>query len=73
MKHSIIKEKVVDPNEQEKEKINQNDDLDEFEKDELLKKLNVLDYFCQVSNPFYDKNSNNELIKMQRKDKSVLE
>jgi hypothetical protein len=27
----------------------------------------ALDYFCQISNPFYDKSSSNELRKMQRR------
>lgn len=30
-----------------------------------LNPVNVLDYFCQKSNPFYDKQCNNEVAKMQ--------
>lgn len=31
-----------------------------------LNPKNILDYFCQKSNPFYDKASNNEIARMQR-------
>lgn len=31
-----------------------------------LNQTNALDYFCQKSNPFYDKECNNEIAKMQR-------
>jgi len=33
---------------------------------------NVLDYFCQRSNPFYDRTCNNEVVKMQRLDPGQL-
>ena len=33
---------------------------------------NVLEYFCQRSNPFYDKTCNNEMAKMQRLNASQL-
>lgn len=33
-----------------------------------LTPLNVLDYFCRKSNPFYDRMCNNESIRMQRLD-----
>ncbi|CAH8443040.1 unnamed protein product [Dicrocoelium dendriticum] len=32
----------------------------------LLCAANVLDYFCDLSNPFYDRQCNNEIIRMQR-------
>ncbi|CAL8092959.1 unnamed protein product [Calicophoron daubneyi] len=32
----------------------------------LLCSANVLDYFCDLSNPFYDRQCNNEVIRMQR-------
>ena len=33
---------------------------------------NVLEYFCQRSNPFYDRTCNNEVVKMQRLDPNQL-
>lgn len=39
----------------------------------ILNSENVLDYFCQRSNTFYDKTCNNEQVKMQRLDPSQLE
>ena len=39
----------------------------------ILSADNVLDYFCQRSNTFYDKTCNNEQVKMQRLDTSQLE
>ncbi|VDP92640.1 unnamed protein product [Echinostoma caproni] len=32
----------------------------------LLSSVNVLDYFCDLSNPFYDRQCNNEVVRMQR-------
>ncbi|TPP63437.1 Mediator of RNA polymerase II transcription [Fasciola gigantica] len=32
----------------------------------LLCSANVLDYFCDLSNPFYDRQCNNEVVRMQR-------
>ncbi|VDP80929.1 unnamed protein product [Schistosoma mattheei] len=32
----------------------------------FLCSANVLDYFCDLSNPFYDRQCNNEVIRMQR-------
>ncbi|KAF8571867.1 hypothetical protein P879_02281 [Paragonimus westermani] len=32
----------------------------------LLCAANVLDYFCDLSNPFYDRQCNNEVVRMQR-------
>ena len=37
-----------------------------------LSQHNVLDYFSQRSNPFYDRTCNNEVIKMQRVDPAQL-
>ncbi len=37
-----------------------------------LNQHNVLDYFSQRSNPFYDRTCNNEVIKMQRVDPAQL-
>lgn len=39
----------------------------------LLNQHNVMDYFCQRSNPFYDRTCNNEIIKMQRQEHSQLQ
>lgn len=38
----------------------------------ILNADNVLDYFCQRSNTFYDKTCNNEHVKMQRLDPSQM-
>ena len=38
----------------------------------LLTQQNILDYFCQKSNPFYDSTCNNEMCKMRRQDLSHL-
>ena len=38
-----------------------------------LNQHNVLDYFCQRSNPFYDRICNNEVVRMQRADPSQLQ
>lgn len=32
----------------------------------ILNPTNVMDYFQEKSNPFYDRTCNNEIIKMQR-------
>uniref|UniRef100_A0A1B6DCC3 Mediator of RNA polymerase II transcription subunit 6 n=1 Tax=Clastoptera arizonana TaxID=38151 RepID=A0A1B6DCC3_9HEMI len=32
----------------------------------VLNPSNILDYFCERTNPFYDRTCNNEIIKMQR-------
>lgn len=32
----------------------------------LLNQSNILDYFCERSNPFYDHTCNNQIIKSQR-------
>ncbi|OAF71437.1 Mediator complex subunit 6 [Intoshia linei] len=57
---------------------NQNEDQIRLEKKKLsiswsdsswphvLSKYNVMDYFSQLSNPFYDKTCNNQILKMQR-------
>ena len=34
---------------------------------------NVLEYFSQRTNPFYDRTCNNEVVKMQRLDPSTLQ
>jgi mediator of RNA polymerase II transcription subunit 6 len=39
----------------------------------FLTQSNVMEYFCQTSNPFYDRTCNNEIIKMQRQDPSQLQ
>ena len=39
----------------------------------ILNPENVLEYFSQRTNPFYDRTCNNEMIKMQRLDMSQLE
>ena len=33
---------------------------------------NVLDYFCNHSNPFYERTCNNEVVRMQRADPAQL-
>lgn len=38
----------------------------------ILTPENVLEYFSQRTNPFYDRTCNNEMIKMQRLDMSQL-
>jgi len=38
----------------------------------ILNASNILDYFSERSNPFYDKTCNNEIIKMQRLNPSHL-
>ncbi|KAI0981837.1 hypothetical protein GJ496_002214 [Pomphorhynchus laevis] len=40
--------------------------FDFFQMNECLDKENALNYFCQHSNPFYDRNCINEQIKVQR-------
>ena len=37
-----------------------------------LTQYNVLEYFSQRTNPFYDRTCNNEVIKMQRADPAQL-
>lgn len=32
----------------------------------VLNPTNVMDYFMEKSNPFYDRTCNNEIVKMQR-------
>ena len=32
----------------------------------ILSPANVMDYFAERSNPFYDRTCNNEIVKMQR-------
>eukprot|EP00794_Sanderia_malayensis_P020636 gene20636-22671_t len=39
----------------------------------ILSGENVLDYFCQRTNPFYDRTCNNENVKMQRLDSAQLQ
>ena len=39
----------------------------------VLNQYNVMEYFSQRSNPFYDRTCNNEIIKMQRADPKQLE
>ena len=39
----------------------------------ILNSENVLEYFCQRSNTFYDKTCNNEHVKMQRLDPAQLQ
>ena len=38
----------------------------------VLNQHNVMEYFSQRSNPFYDRTCNNENIRMQRADPSQL-
>lgn len=38
----------------------------------VLDKNNVMDYFSQRSNPFYDRTCNNEIVRMQRSDPAQL-
>ena len=38
----------------------------------ILNRNNVLEYFSQRSNPFYDRTCNNEVIRMQRGDPAQL-
>lgn len=37
-----------------------------------LDRNNVMDYFSQRSNPFYDRTCNNEIVRMQRSDPAQL-
>ena len=37
----------------------------------ILNAENVLDYFCQRTNQFYDRTCNNEVVRMQRLDQEV--
>lgn len=37
-----------------------------------LSRHNVLEYFSQRSNPFYDRTCNNEILRMQRTDPAQL-
>ena len=37
-----------------------------------LDRGNVMDYFSQRSNPFYDRTCNNEIVRMQRSDPAQL-
>ena len=39
----------------------------------ILNAENVLEYFCQRSNTFYDKTCNNEHVKMQRLDPAQMQ
>ena len=39
----------------------------------ILNPGNVLEYFSQRTNPFYDRTCNNEVVKMQRLDPSTLQ
>lgn len=39
----------------------------------VLNPGNVLEYFSQRTNPFYDRTCNNEVVKMQRLDPSTLQ
>lgn len=38
----------------------------------ILNQNNVMDYFCQRSNPFFERTCNNEIIRMQRADPAQL-
>ena len=39
---------------------------------QALDRNNVMDYFSQRSNPFYDRTCNNEIVRMQRSDPAQL-
>lgn len=39
----------------------------------LLNPTNILDYFSEKTNPFYDRTCNNEIVKMQRQNLQQLE